>query len=219
MRDSNFIKSNWTFTKGYFFIDKIPSRYKFKTLLFIRCKRGHPINDVCKGSTIKIIFQFELFSRFPRRNTNKIKSTEKLQKQGYDITEEDDFNKVYSLKIRDRKQEFEEANEDENSELLNKFVLDDVKSKSLPQVILRRQASIDASMGASIKSGDISVIPALTSGDDVLLMDKHYNIVAHGVANLSSEEIKDLPEELLFVQLSPAMMFLYLKMIKYIQME
>ena len=92
---------------------------------------------------------------------------------------------MYSLKIRDRKQEFEEANEDENSELLNKFVLDDVKSKSLPQVILRRQASIDASMGASIKSGDISVIPALTSGDDVLLMDKHYNIVAHGVANFS----------------------------------
>ena len=48
-------------------------------------------------------------------------------------------------------------------------------------------------MGASIKSGDICVIPALTSGDDVLLMDKHYNIVAHGVANLSSEEIKRSP--------------------------
>ena len=106
-------------------------------MLFIRCKRGHPINDVRKGSTIKIIFQFELFSRFPEETRIKSRVLKSLQKQGYDITEEDDFNKVYSLKIRDRKQEFEEANEDENSELLNKFVLDDVKSKSLPQVILR----------------------------------------------------------------------------------
>jgi len=146
-----------------------------------------------KEAPSKLFFNLNYTAGSPEETRIKSRVLKSLQKQGYDITEENDFSKVYSLKIRDRKQEFEEANEDENSELLNKFVLDDVKSKSLPQVILRRQASIDASMGASIKSGDISVIPALTSGDDVLLMDKHYNIVAHGVANLSSEEIKRSP--------------------------
>ncbi|MHA2504591.1 MAG: PUA domain-containing protein, partial [Candidatus Kariarchaeaceae archaeon] len=123
-----------------------------------------------------------------------VKRVEKnLEKQGYEIEYVDELERVIALSIRDRKQEFEELNTENSDEYVNKFVLDEIKHLGLPQVILRRDASIDASMGASVTSGDISVIPPLASGDKVLLMDKHYNIVAHGVAVMSSEEIKRSP--------------------------
>jgi len=116
-----------------------------------------------------------------------------LVKQGYDVEDIEELDDVLAIVIRDRKKELENLNPENPEETENKFVLDEIKHKGLPQVILRRDASIAASMGESVTSGDITVVPPLASGDDVLMMDKHYNIVAHGVANLSSEEIKRSP--------------------------
>jgi hypothetical protein len=129
-----------------------------------------------------------------KRVRRKVESD--LKKQGYEYEDVDDLENVIAINIRDRKKEFALEDPDNPEGLANKFVLDEIKHKGLPQVILRRQAAIEASMGASVTGGEISVIPPVTKGDRVLLMDKHYEIVAHGVADMSSEEIKRSPARL-----------------------
>jgi hypothetical protein len=119
------------------------------------------------------------------------KVTKDLIKQGYDYRIKKDLGNVISIAIRDRKKMPSEPRTPE--ELSNRYILDQIKHKGYPQVILRRQASIDASMGANIVSGDISSIPPLAPGDECLLMDMYYEIVGHGVADMSSEEIKRSP--------------------------
>ncbi len=119
------------------------------------------------------------------------KVSKDLLKQGYEFEVFEDLGNVIMVTIRDRKKMAIDPNNPE--ELSNKYILDQIKHKGYPQVILRRQASIDASMGANIVSGDISGIPPLSPGDEVVLMDMYYEIVGHGVADMSSEEIKRSP--------------------------
>jgi hypothetical protein len=121
----------------------------------------------------------------------KKKITQDLEKQGYKYEVRNELGNIIAITIRDRKKIKAETIKPED--LGNRYILDQIKHKGYPQVILRRQASIDASMGANIVSGDISTIPPLAPGDEVVLMDMYYEIVGHGVADMSSEEIKRSP--------------------------
>ncbi len=119
------------------------------------------------------------------------KVTNDLKKQGYEFTEFSHLPNVIAVKIRDRKKELDNVNTSED--IANKYILDEVKHKGLPQVVLQRSAAISTSMGANVNSGDIQTLPDIKQGDEVILMDIHYNIVGYGVSNMSSEEIKRSP--------------------------
>lgn len=121
----------------------------------------------------------------------KNKVSKDLAKQGYEFEERLELGNVLAIIIRDRKKE--QPSPQSSEDLANRYVLDEIKHKGLPQVILRRQAAIEASMGANIVSGDISGIPTLVQGDEAILMDMHYNIVGHGISGMSSEEIRRSP--------------------------
>jgi hypothetical protein len=121
----------------------------------------------------------------------KKKVTKDFNKQGYDFTPREEIGNVIAIAIRDRKKVIPDPNSTE--QLVNKYKSEEIKHRGLPQVILRRSASINASMGADIVSGDISSLPPLQRGDEVVLMDMYYNIVGHGIADMSSEEIKRSP--------------------------
>lgn len=114
-----------------------------------------------------------------------------LNKQGYEYLEVNYLKDIIAVSISDRKKEIPATQEVE--ELANKYVLEEIKQKGYPQVILRRQASISASLGSNITSGDITTLPPINPGDEVVLMDIHYDIVGYGIANMSSEEIKRSP--------------------------
>ena len=115
-----------------------------------------------------------------------------FQKQGYSVTSNEELNNTIMIEVRDRKLDHHQVHGNVEN-VANKYILDEIKHKGYPQVILSRHASIEASMGANIVSGDISNIPPLNSGDEVILMDKYYDIVGHGVADMTSEEIKRSP--------------------------
>jgi hypothetical protein len=121
----------------------------------------------------------------------KKKVTKDFNKQGYEFTIREELGNVIAISIRDRKKVIPDPNSTE--QLVNKYKSEEIKHRGLPQVILRRSASISASMGADIVSGDISSLPPLQRGDEVVLMDMYYNIVGHGIADMSSEEIKRSP--------------------------
>ncbi len=127
------------------------------------------------------------------KSMDKVKSKiiKDLNKQGYEFKELSYLNDIIAVRISDRKKEIPTSQEVE--ELANKYVLEEIKQKGYPQVILRRQASISASLGANITSGDITTLPPINPGDEVVLMDIHYEIVGYGIANMSSEEIKRSP--------------------------
>ncbi|MCE7734104.1 MAG: hypothetical protein GPJ54_04440 [Candidatus Heimdallarchaeota archaeon] len=121
----------------------------------------------------------------------KKKVSKDFNKQGYEFVEREELGNVFAVNIRDRKKIIPDPNSTE--QLVNKYKIEEIKHRGLPQVILRRTASINASMGADIVSGDISSIPPLQRGDEAVLMDMYYNIVGHGIADMSSEEIKRSP--------------------------
>lgn len=121
----------------------------------------------------------------------KKKVSKDFNKQGYEFVEREELGNVFTITIRDRKKIVPDPNSTE--QLVNKYKIEEIKHRGLPQVILRRGASINASMGADIVSGDISSIPPLQRGDEAVLMDMYYNIVGHGIADMSSEEIKRSP--------------------------
>lgn len=121
----------------------------------------------------------------------KKKVSRDFDKQGYEFVERGEFGNVLAINIRDRKKI--DLNPNSTEQLVNKYKSEEIKHRGLPQVILRRSASINASMGADIVSGDISSLPLLQKGDEVVLMDMYYNIVGHGIADMSSEEIKRSP--------------------------
>jgi len=121
----------------------------------------------------------------------KNKVTKDLNKQGYKFELRNEFGNVIAIAITDRKKISRNVSSAED--LVNKYEFDQIKHKGYPQVILRRKASIDASMGENIESGDISGIPPVSSGDEVVLMDMYYNIVGYGISQMSSEEIKRSP--------------------------
>ncbi len=119
------------------------------------------------------------------------KISKDLDKQGYKFELREELGNALTVIIRDRKNIVQDPNSTE--QLVNKYKIEEIKHRGLPQFILRRSASINASMGADIVSGDISSLPPVQRGDEVVLMDMYYNIVGHGIADMSSEEIKRSP--------------------------
>ncbi|RMG35123.1 MAG: hypothetical protein D6732_09835 [Methanobacteriota archaeon] len=127
------------------------------------------------------------------------KVIKEIEIQGYDYEIRKDLGDVIAVKTKDRKKEFEQEIErakesgEDISEVINKFDPEHIKRKGIPTVVVRRKASIEASMGASIVSGDIIQSGNIQAHQEVAIQNMYYDVVAHGIAELSSEEIKRSP--------------------------
>ena len=127
------------------------------------------------------------------------KVKKEIEIQGYEYEMRPDLGNVIAVKTKDRKKEKEreiemarEAGEDV-SEVVNRFDPEHIKRLGIPTVVVRRKASIEASMGASIVSGDIIQSGNIQAHQEVAIQNMYYDVVAHGIAELSSEEIKRSP--------------------------
>ncbi len=146
-----------------------------------------------------------LILNVPPKEKNMERVMEKVIKeikiQGYEFELREDLGNVISIKTRDRKLELERRieeaeNEEEKSEILNRFDIEYVKQKGIPTAVVRREASIAASLGASIVSGDILQDSNIQPQQEVVIQNIYYDIVAYGIAELSSEEIKRSPRRI-----------------------
>lgn len=126
----------------------------------------------------------------------KSKVEKEIQIQGYDFKARDDLGDIIAVKTTDRKEEIEQKIKDNPEladELVNRFETDQIKNEEIPTVVVRRNASIDASKGESILSGDILQMGNIQAQENVVIQNMHYDVVAHGIAEMSSEEIKRSP--------------------------
>lgn len=122
----------------------------------------------------------------------KGKVSKGMTQQGYKNKFFDDIDNILVVYVNDRKKATPTGDNLEN--IANKYFLDQVQHRGLPQIILVRGASIRSSMGADITSGDVKTLPAnIESGEEVVLLDIHYEVVGYGVAQMSTEEIKRSP--------------------------
>ncbi|MCY3411941.1 MAG: hypothetical protein INQ03_09960 [Candidatus Heimdallarchaeota archaeon] len=136
-----------------------------------------------------------LILNLPKREKSMERVLDKVQKsitqQGYENAVLDGVDNVVIVSIVDRKVNPPKTEGVDN--VANKYVLDEVQHKGLPQVILVRGASINSSMGADVTSGDIKTLPQIDNGEEVILLDIHYEVIGYGISQMSTEEIKRSP--------------------------
>jgi hypothetical protein len=124
------------------------------------------------------------------------KVEKEIEIQGYKFDRKEDLGDIIAVKITDRKLEVEEKilkNPELKETLVNKFNAEHVKNEEIPTVIVKRSASIAASKGESILTGDIQNKGKINTQDNVVIMNLENEIVAHGIAEMSSEEIDRSP--------------------------
>ncbi len=113
--------------------------------------------------------------------------------QGYDYEFREDLGNVIAVKTTDRRQLLDQQMNEDSSITENKFKMDQAKLRESATVIVKRNASIKASLGGSIYSTDIISMSNVVGKQDVVIQNMHYDIVGFGIAEMSEEEIERSP--------------------------
>ena len=124
----------------------------------------------------------------------KYKDVKKLVKQeieiqGYSYTILEHLENTIAVKTTNRK----DIPNDDEEDVENKFKPSPNKLREMATVIVKREASISASLGGSLMSSDIIQKNNVKGKQEVLIQNLHYEVVAHGIAEMSSDEIDRSP--------------------------
>ena len=129
------------------------------------------------------------------RNMEDVKKRveKEINIQGYEFKFRDDLGDVIAVKTTDRLHLLDEQMNEDSSIVENKFKMDQTKLRESSTVIVKRNASILASLGASIYSTDLISMSNIVGKQDVVIQNMHYDIVGFGIAEMSEEEIERSP--------------------------
>ena len=176
--------------------------------LLLGARKAIRLMDGVKHAPEKVYLLLNITKKVKSLKNVKRRVIKEIEIQGYDYEFLEDFGDVFAIQTIDRKyvniiiepeenshtDEFEEEDEEEVN--VNVFNLSGTQLRDFPSVVTKRGASIKASLGASITSLDIIQFGTFMNKQEVVIQDLHHKVIAHGIAEMDSSEIRRSPRKI-----------------------